>query len=40
MSPAFLDKPPPAGSADWMRWFRNPQCTEPFDIEAATTDFR
>jgi hypothetical protein len=40
-SPLFLQNRPPIGSADWMHWFRNVKCGEPFDkdTDAKSADF-
>jgi hypothetical protein len=39
MSPLFQSNPPKAGSKEWMRWFQNVKCGEPFDTGAMSTDF-
>lgn len=39
IAPSFLPKPPPPGSPEWMRWFANGKCGEPFDKDAKSADF-
>jgi hypothetical protein len=39
-SPKFLPaNQPQVGSKEWMRWFENRKCGEPFDKKARSTDF-
>jgi len=40
LSPLFGPKPIPApGSKEWMRWFQNIGCGEPFDTDTKSTDY-
>jgi hypothetical protein len=39
MNPEFTKTPPPRGSGEWMRWFRNIKCGDPFSEHSASVDF-
>lgn len=39
MNPEFTRTPPPRGSPEWMRWFRNLKCGTPFSEHSTSLDF-
>lgn len=39
MNPEFTKTPPPRGSGEWMRWFRNIKCGQPFSEHSTSLDF-
>jgi hypothetical protein len=39
LNPEFTKTSPPRGEREWMRWFRNLKCGQPFSEQLQSTDF-